>query len=69
MRLEDPIYTFMLSQYSGEIIVVNKELTKVRNMKLLRELLEEQKIPLTNPLLNPGRQCPGGYAEKCEAIQ
>ena len=34
MRLEDPVYNFLVSQYSGEIIVVNKELTKVSNMTM-----------------------------------
>ena len=51
----------MAGQYNSEVVVISKDLTNIRTMKILQEGLSSQ-VPLTNPLLNPGSHCPGGYA-------
>lgn len=62
-KLIDEINGFEVARYASEVIVVSKDLAKIRTMKILSDPLSE-KIPMTNPLLNPGNQCIGGYSEE-----
>jgi hypothetical protein len=61
--LIDPIYEFVVTGHNSEVIVVSKDLTKLRTMKVHCEGSSE-KVPLTNELINPGGQCLGGYSDE-----
>lgn len=66
-RLVDHIFAFEMGRYSSEVLVVSKDLTRIRAMRVIREGLSET-VPLTNPLLNPANQCTGGYSSEYGCI-
>lgn len=67
-KLVDEISSFEVVTYASEVVVISKDLSKIRTMRVFTSALSE-KVPLTNTLINPADQCMGGYSlqEGCAA--